>query len=280
MRIVAFFSADSSLSLPTIARSGQTFGGVGARAEGMGGAFVAVADDASAVYWNPAGIATGATFDLQVSGRADPCTGAGRQTAGLPSLSAPSLPVLGLSFYRTHTVPASPDRQNGGSGEVQIRTSHDHERRRDSRANRCIWACYRNNSSAWSGVDSSASDARTTVGFRCRGDGVGLGSVRLGRGGEEPPGTRVREGRRAGVRWSGRCASAPRWCPGRLPSGVHGPFSLAFDADLTRTPGASGRRRDGGSRRGVLAGAGSVRGSCRRALEHAGATRAGRFPAG
>lgn len=32
---------------------------VGARALGMGGAFVAVADDASATYWNPAGLATG-----------------------------------------------------------------------------------------------------------------------------------------------------------------------------------------------------------------------------
>ena len=32
---------------------------VGTRAAGMAGAFVAVADDATAVYWNPAGIATG-----------------------------------------------------------------------------------------------------------------------------------------------------------------------------------------------------------------------------
>lgn len=31
--------------------------GVGARAVGMGSAFVAVADDASAIYWNPAGVA-------------------------------------------------------------------------------------------------------------------------------------------------------------------------------------------------------------------------------
>src|SRR6185369_14383012 len=31
--------------------------GVGARAEGMGGAFVGVADDATALFWNAAGIA-------------------------------------------------------------------------------------------------------------------------------------------------------------------------------------------------------------------------------
>lgn len=31
--------------------------GVGARAQGMAGAFVAVADDASTIYWNPAGLA-------------------------------------------------------------------------------------------------------------------------------------------------------------------------------------------------------------------------------
>src|ERR1043166_1692648 len=40
----------------------QTAAPVGVRAEGMGGAFVAVADDATAAWWNPAGLATGALF--------------------------------------------------------------------------------------------------------------------------------------------------------------------------------------------------------------------------
>ena len=37
---------------------------MGTRALGMGGAFVAVADDATAPYWNPAGLGTGATFSM------------------------------------------------------------------------------------------------------------------------------------------------------------------------------------------------------------------------
>ncbi|MEO2004862.1 MAG: PorV/PorQ family protein [Candidatus Poribacteria bacterium] len=40
--------------------------GVGARAEAMGGAFVAVADDASALYWNPAGL--GLVSESRLSG--------------------------------------------------------------------------------------------------------------------------------------------------------------------------------------------------------------------
>ena len=44
--------------LPPAARA-QSDAPVGVRAAGMGGAFVAVADDASAVYWNPAGLASG-----------------------------------------------------------------------------------------------------------------------------------------------------------------------------------------------------------------------------
>src|SRR5687768_569351 len=119
MRIIALFALFLPLTLP-LSLHAQDFGGVGARAEGMGGAFVAVADDASAVYWNPAGIATGATFDLQVS--------RGRDSNDSNILIGAVLPVLGASYYRIRevtglpTVSDSPDRQNGGSGEVQLRT--------------------------------------------------------------------------------------------------------------------------------------------------------------
>src|SRR5688500_15632893 len=115
MRIIAAFALIVVLTSPYSVHA-QTFGGVGTRAEGMAGAFVAVADDATAVYWNPAGIATGATFDLQVAtGRESTFVGA-------------ALPVLAASYYRTRdvtglpTVSGSDDRQNGGSGEVQVRT--------------------------------------------------------------------------------------------------------------------------------------------------------------
>ncbi|MFH1010017.1 MAG: UPF0164 family protein, partial [bacterium] len=37
---------------------------VGARALGMGGAFVSVADDATALYWNPAGIARLSSYEV------------------------------------------------------------------------------------------------------------------------------------------------------------------------------------------------------------------------
>ena len=89
----------------------QTFESVGTRAAGMGGAFVAVADDASAVYWNPAGLALGGSyFSLAIDGgmsEADPAPRpyAGKQSATLIALT--TLP-LGLSYYRqsvTHLTP-------------------------------------------------------------------------------------------------------------------------------------------------------------------------------
>jgi len=48
----------TSASAQKVAKYGADFlaGGVGARALGMGGAYVAVADDANAGFWNPAGL--------------------------------------------------------------------------------------------------------------------------------------------------------------------------------------------------------------------------------
>lgn len=48
-------------------RSIGHFAGVGARAMGMGGAYVGVADDFTAVFWNPAGLVQKDHYEIQVS---------------------------------------------------------------------------------------------------------------------------------------------------------------------------------------------------------------------
>lgn len=85
---------------------------VGTRAAGMGGAFVGVADDATAVFWNPAGLATGAlasvVFDYGIEDTfsdVEPLRSGLRQTAGIIALS---LPPLGLSYYRLGEYAATP----------------------------------------------------------------------------------------------------------------------------------------------------------------------------
>jgi hypothetical protein len=103
MRRIAVPLVAATLALAAPA-SGQTFESVGTRAAGMGGAFVAVADDASAVYWNPAGLALGGAFFSVVldTGRseADPDDGlaVGKQSSTLVSFA--TLP-LGASYYRS-----------------------------------------------------------------------------------------------------------------------------------------------------------------------------------
>ncbi len=74
---------------PLSARA-QPYESIGIRAQGMAGAFVAVADDATASWWNPAGLATSQSFvDLVVLAHEG---GNGGVAFGFPS--------LGLSYYR------------------------------------------------------------------------------------------------------------------------------------------------------------------------------------
>jgi len=78
----------------------QTLEAVGERALGMGGAFVAVANDSSATWWNPAGLADGPFFDLSIGHAVDDHHAefpAGRHRTWGFSLGTP---VIGASVYR------------------------------------------------------------------------------------------------------------------------------------------------------------------------------------
>jgi hypothetical protein len=75
--------------------SAQTTDVIGVRAQGMAGAFTAVADDATAGWWNPAGLAGGAFFNGTIEyGRPD------RSTDETMKGVAAAYPALGISYYR------------------------------------------------------------------------------------------------------------------------------------------------------------------------------------
>jgi hypothetical protein len=101
----------------------QEYEAIGIRAQGMGGAFVALADDATASWWNPAGLATGAYFNGLIEyGRPDDSAG----TKGV----ALAFPALGVSYYRLNISEMQPigstaanvgSRQDQGSAGVGLR---------------------------------------------------------------------------------------------------------------------------------------------------------------
>ncbi len=86
----------------------QTYEIVGIRALGMGGAFVAVADDATAVYWNPAGLANSAIVDVplqRVSTSApfpqDQPVAAGGGWRATTTFAGFALPSFAVTYLRT-----------------------------------------------------------------------------------------------------------------------------------------------------------------------------------
>ena len=118
--------------------SAQEFETLGTRAAGMGGAFVAVADDASAVFWNPAGLAAGSFFSLVDRPHRPPRSTRADDAAGSRSSVAhrPGRPALGLSYYRLRTPSSGPcplttggsaaGRNNPGAAEVRLDTLVTH----------------------------------------------------------------------------------------------------------------------------------------------------------
>ena len=110
--------------------SAQIVESVGSRALGMGGAFVAVANDSSATWWNPGALAAGPFLDMAVSfSDTDSSTliPANRNRIAWAGLG---LPPFGLSYYHwriteiagsSPTVTADGNRQDE-QGFVPVRT--------------------------------------------------------------------------------------------------------------------------------------------------------------
>lgn len=98
---------------------------VGSRALGMGGAFVAVASDSSATWWNPAGLAAGPFVDVGWGKSVVDTTQTVSAIRHRPSWIALVTPPIGVSVYRfriTDIQPFAPidavldGRQDGGAG--------------------------------------------------------------------------------------------------------------------------------------------------------------------
>lgn len=107
------------------AAGAQTFEAAGTRAAGMGGAFVAVADDASAAYWNPAGFASGNYFTIvldRTTGTSDPAAPeGGRKGSGF--LFAMGMPALGLSYYQLRSTVLADLKVNTTAGLADLKVS-------------------------------------------------------------------------------------------------------------------------------------------------------------
>jgi hypothetical protein len=121
------------LAWPGTAAAQSDFDSVGTRAQGMGGAFVAMADDASGVWWNPAGVATVGIFDgvlengrVSVDADGDELAGDRGAWRAAPFSVSVALPMLAFSYTRLHvrsveshaTAAVEPGRQEGAAAGI------------------------------------------------------------------------------------------------------------------------------------------------------------------
>lgn len=124
------------LTLAPGAANAQIDEAVGVRAQGMSGAFVAVADDASATWWNPAGLAAGAYFNgiIEVGRVESPSRDPTRRSTLRGFVLA--MPALGVSYYRIRiseiqasnpTGAGAADRQDRGREPVRLRSLVVHQ---------------------------------------------------------------------------------------------------------------------------------------------------------
>lgn len=93
----------------------QTIETVGERAMGMGGAFVAVADDSSATWWNPGALAAGPFLDVGIGwARTEFHEGGEARGRTTPVAVSLSTPPFGASYYRFHITDIQPSEPISG----------------------------------------------------------------------------------------------------------------------------------------------------------------------
>ncbi len=100
--------------------SAQIVESVGTRALGMGGAFVAVADDSSAGWWNPGALATGPFVDAALGAARTDARGPLPVSRDRPLWFTVTTPALGFGYYRlriTDIEPAGPTGSAAGNRE-------------------------------------------------------------------------------------------------------------------------------------------------------------------
>ncbi len=106
--VLFFLFAIWPAAVPAPVLAQGAFEASGTRALAMAGAFVAVADDSSATYWNPAGLATvrffDATLDRHVMDHEEPEDGVSPPGTGWAARStrlAIAVPILAFSYERS-----------------------------------------------------------------------------------------------------------------------------------------------------------------------------------
>lgn len=232
---------------------------VGVRAQGMGGAFTALADDASAGWWNPAGLASGAFLNVSVEyGELnDP-----------PIADAPShrgvafaFPALGLSYYRmpvseiaptSSTDAAAGSRQDPGTPSVRtVELSQFGVTLGQSIGNHFVLATtFKLLHASVAGDDTEGDlDIGGMVAFGRLRAGVTVRNVREATFGEEFEAFTMRRQVRAGAAWASNLVGI-------------GVLGFAVDADIRRVVTALGeeRRVAGGGELWILGRTVGVRG--------------------
>ena len=218
--------------------SAQAPDAVGVRAQGMGGAFTAVADDATASWWNPAGLAGGAYLNMVLEyGEADESPTPDR---AFHRGFAIAFPALGLSYYRFPVSEIRTSETTGAAAVGRQDTVTPGVRMLDvsqfgatvgqSIGNHIVIAStlklLRGGGETQGDLDAGA----MVVGGRLRAGLVvrNLREPTLGSGDEA---LTLRRGARAGVSWSSAANTA------------YGGATVAFDADLRSVPTAFGDER-------------------------------------